>query len=156
MIDSLLINLLIDFFLIFFLIVLCLTPAWFFALRKRSSLERRINSIPIFSYRKENSIDECSICFDAYEENDQLRVLSCNHKFHAKCVDVWFRNEHRQCPLCRYTATFDSSSDYGCFSSGHLEFNERTPLLVVINHLIFKLTILIFRCPPEYYSDSYQ
>jgi hypothetical protein len=46
--------------------------------------------------------DNCAICQDSMEEEQQLRRLNhCHHTFHKSCVDTWFRtNVH--CPTCRH------------------------------------------------------
>lgn len=46
--------------------------------------------------------DNCAICQDSMEEQQQLRRLNhCHHTFHRSCVDTWFRtNVH--CPTCRH------------------------------------------------------
>jgi hypothetical protein len=40
---------------------------------------------------------ECSICLDNITK--KRKVLPCNHTFHRKCINKWFKNLHR-CPLC--------------------------------------------------------
>lgn len=47
--------------------------------------------------------EECVICFEKYQKGQYKRVLDCQHTFHKKCIDQWFRkNVHRMnCPLCR-------------------------------------------------------
>ncbi|RWS19553.1 hypothetical protein B4U80_07535 [Leptotrombidium deliense] len=58
--------------------------------------------------------------------------------YHVKCVDVWFRNDNKQCPLCRNTVTdLESSSDSHYLPYAHLQHNESRPLLVVTYLLIF-------------------
>ena len=42
----------------------------------------------------------CSICFDAFKEDDECRELKCSHMFHEKCIDPWL-TEHVTCPVCR-------------------------------------------------------
>lgn len=42
---------------------------------------------------------ECSICMEQMYERNHIE-LSCNHKFHKKCLRQW-RNRNRTCPLCR-------------------------------------------------------
>jgi len=48
--------------------------------------------------------EECCLCLDAYREEDEVRVLPCEHYFHKVCVDRWFasrRSMPRSCPQCR-------------------------------------------------------
>lgn len=33
----------------------------------------------------------CVVCFSDFESRQLLRVLPCNHEFHAKCVDKWLK-----------------------------------------------------------------
>tara|TARA_Y100000996_G_scaffold365808_1_gene310739 strand:- start:3398 stop:4150 length:753 start_codon:yes stop_codon:yes gene_type:complete len=43
----------------------------------------------------------CAICQNVYNESDIVRRLnSCEHFFHAACVEEWFSN-HNNCPICR-------------------------------------------------------
>lgn len=43
----------------------------------------------------------CSICYEDFEQGEQLRILPCNakHCFHAKCVDPWLLDVQGACPL---------------------------------------------------------
>lgn len=50
-------------------------------------------------YNQEDAI--CAICLNNYMEYDQLRLLPCQHHFHAICVDRWIM-ERRKCPVCRH------------------------------------------------------
>lgn len=48
--------------------------------------------------------EQCGICFCDYEVGEYKRELyGCNHIFHKKCIDKWFRlnSEKMECPLCR-------------------------------------------------------
>jgi len=43
----------------------------------------------------------CTICQDELIEGERIRAITeCQHMFHAKCVDEWFRRKP-ECPLCR-------------------------------------------------------
>lgn len=46
--------------------------------------------------------DECSICFLTMKskESSKLRVLTCKHVFHAKCIEEW-NKINNTCPICR-------------------------------------------------------
>jgi len=47
---------------------------------------------------------ECCLCMDAFEKEDEVRLLPCNHFFHKECIDRWFAArayQQRSCPLCK-------------------------------------------------------
>ncbi|KAK7255807.1 hypothetical protein RIF29_29228 [Crotalaria pallida] len=60
-----------------------------------------------------SSCFSCSICLVDYKESDFVRVLpSCDHFFHASCVDPWLRM-NLTCPICRKTIVTASSDPTG-------------------------------------------
>lgn len=61
-----------------------------------SSLEKFVNLI------KRDGDTTCVICFDDFQEDDELRVLQCNHYFHDACIRTWFERSV-SCPICRRT-----------------------------------------------------
>lgn len=44
---------------------------------------------------------ECGICLAEYVSGEMVRLLSCRHHFHAKCVDRWLQQYLKHCPFCR-------------------------------------------------------
>ena len=46
--------------------------------------------------------ESCSICLGEYIEGEYKRELKCTHTFHKKCVDKWFKNDKKECPICRF------------------------------------------------------
>ncbi|KAJ8773609.1 hypothetical protein K2173_005855 [Erythroxylum novogranatense] len=44
---------------------------------------------------------ECCVCLCRFEAEEEVSELSCKHFFHKGCLDKWFDNNHRTCPLCR-------------------------------------------------------
>eukprot|EP00118_Oscarella_pearsei_P000386 m.4827 g.4827 ORF g.4827 m.4827 type:complete len:979 (+) comp11353_c0_seq1:174-3110(+) len=46
--------------------------------------------------------EECSICLSAIVGNDDVKILSCGHKFCRGCIDQWFK-ERPVCPSCGKT-----------------------------------------------------
>ncbi|CAK1361102.1 E3 ubiquitin-protein ligase [Cercospora beticola] len=53
----------------------------------------------------ENGEAQCSICFEAVEQEEQVTELPCKHWFHHECVSLWLIKRNT-CPICRkrYTA----------------------------------------------------
>ena len=50
--------------------------------------------------------DICPICMDFYKSGTYKRKLGCNHVFHKKCIDKWFKrlgeeDMNLNCPICR-------------------------------------------------------
>ncbi|CAJ2648512.1 unnamed protein product [Trifolium pratense] len=44
---------------------------------------------------------ECAVCLCKIEEEDEIRVLRCNHMYHRECLDKWIGFKNNTCPLCR-------------------------------------------------------
>ncbi|XP_056295578.1 RING finger protein 44 isoform X2 [Pseudoliparis swirei] len=66
-----------------------------------------IEQLPSYRFNSENRLSEqtlCVVCFSDFECRQLLRVLPCNHEFHAKCVDKWLKT-NRTCPICRADAS---------------------------------------------------
>lgn len=76
----------------------------------RNSVDKRaLDSIPKVKYSKKmmKKIEvgfistECVICLYEFKEGVRVRILpKCNHSFHVKCIDLWFKS-HFSCPTCR-------------------------------------------------------
>ena len=48
--------------------------------------------------------ESCSICLSKYKLGEYKRELKCNHNFHKKCVDKWFKKDKQECPICRFNS----------------------------------------------------
>lgn len=48
-----------------------------------------------------SSIDPatCSICIESFAENENVRILPCNHIYHQRCIDPWLLHKSGTCPL---------------------------------------------------------
>lgn len=44
---------------------------------------------------KEEEEDSCAICLEEYQSGNELRLLPCNHQFHALCVDAWLTTQKK-------------------------------------------------------------
>lgn len=62
--------------------------------------ERRVDNsiVPFEATERDNT---CVICLEDMEDPDPVRLLSCNHAFHAECIDTWLTVRRSCCPLCK-------------------------------------------------------
>ena len=101
-------------------IIFCIPQTWLLAIlssfgEKRGASSKDLNSVPVVFYSSANYTGDkgndssCAICMVDYIDNDPLRVLPCNHRFHKACIDQWL-NINKTCPYCRHdiTVKFDS------------------------------------------------
>ena len=38
-----------------------------------------------------DAMKECNICMSEFVNNEKLRILTCFHEFHIKCIDKWIK-----------------------------------------------------------------
>ncbi|SPO40263.1 uncharacterized protein PSFLO_05745 [Pseudozyma flocculosa] len=50
---------------------------------------------------KENTAERCLVCLEDWTDDDDCRLLACQHVFHASCVDRWMTSSSNTCPMCR-------------------------------------------------------
>lgn len=103
-----------------FLLFVCLCAVLFVLLfvklykvlrrRYRSSLFvqrtrfRQIGRIPTIQYEESLVINEaCAVCLEDFDEDDEVKRLSCRHGFHPSCIGPWLA-DHDKCPLCQDNA----------------------------------------------------
>jgi hypothetical protein len=44
----------------------------------------------------------CSICLIEYEYGDEIAILKCNHNYHKKCIQDYFKLIDKQCLICPF------------------------------------------------------
>ena len=57
-----------------------------------------IKNLPVSIIPPDNNI--CSICLEDAKDEDEWKVLTCQHKFHTDCIDEWLLIQP-SCPICR-------------------------------------------------------
>ncbi|RMZ93130.1 E3 ubiquitin- ligase SDIR1-like isoform X1 [Brachionus plicatilis] len=51
---------------------------------------------------------KCSICLEDLLPNENVRILSCFHQFHVKCIDTWLAQKST-CPTCKLDLIISSN-----------------------------------------------
>jgi len=64
-------------------------------------LDELTETIPTQKFEKgEFNNDVCSVCFENFMEEEEVKALECKHVFHQNCIDPWLKKTLK-CPLCR-------------------------------------------------------
>jgi hypothetical protein len=79
--------------------------------------QAKIEKLETFKFNPENvcGMDEndcgvkCLVCQFAYEKDEDLRKLPCEHCFHSECVDQWLQTKDC-CPYCRTAIVKEESA----------------------------------------------
>lgn len=71
--------------------------------------EEVLEKIPTMKYLKleqkiKNMNSKCTVCQDDFNEQDNVRVLPCEHIYHLDCIDDWLKIHSYKCPCCRKPA----------------------------------------------------
>jgi len=63
---------------------------------------KRLRRITYQSSSAEDSLTQCAVCLEGYEDGDFLMVLPCDirHNFHSMCIEPWLQRMNT-CPLCQ-------------------------------------------------------
>lgn len=67
-----------------------------------------VASLPVVHLSAEEAAhhSECSVCKEAFEENNEVVQLPCKHVFCKDCIYPWLER-HNTCPSCRYELPTD-------------------------------------------------
>ena len=47
--------------------------------------------------------DVCGIWQESFEEDEDIKILPCNHAFKADAIMKWLEEEKAECPVCRFS-----------------------------------------------------
>eukprot|EP00493_Phyllostaurus_siculus_P003246 UN03260 len=69
---------------------------------QHNSENTSIRDLEMRDTKEENifGLEQCVICLNDYESDDQVRRPRCGHVFHAACIEEWFERSSA-CPLCK-------------------------------------------------------
>jgi len=84
--------------------------------------ENNIKSIPTVKVTQ-CQVDanlQCSVCWDDFKLDEEVKRLRCDHYFHEDCIIPWLEL-HNTCPICRKEQEDDSGSGNAGENSGSQE-----------------------------------
>lgn len=61
---------------------------------KKGLTQEQLKKLKLITYKivkKKGEEDICSICLVAARKGDRLYHLVCNHMFHVRCINPWFK-----------------------------------------------------------------
>lgn len=59
-------------------------------------------TLGIFQNKKRGNYEECVICLELMDYDDELIIIECSHIYHKDCLKQWLKKK-KICPLCDYT-----------------------------------------------------
>lgn len=59
------------------------------------------SNIQKFRDVSEKIMPQCTICFEEFNSESDVRILDCKHYFHPSCIDRWLIGHSKKCPCCR-------------------------------------------------------
>jgi len=71
---------------------------------KKGASQAQINQLTTTTVQKGAKIESCCICMSDMEHRQKVRVLPCDHTFHAGCIGRWLKL-NKSCPVCKAVAT---------------------------------------------------
>ncbi|XP_007957814.1 E3 ubiquitin-protein ligase ZSWIM2 [Orycteropus afer afer] len=64
-----------------------------------------VKSLPLLLVTKSSKLlapgYQCRLCLKVFRLGQHVRLLSCTHKFHRKCIDNWLLHKCNSCPIDR-------------------------------------------------------
>lgn len=79
-----------------------------------------IQSVDIVDITTEAFVEDCcAICLERFQEHQEVRALTCDHVFHATCIDRWLLYHRKTCPLCKAELFFQRHSSVRDFAGEH-------------------------------------
>lgn len=69
---------------------------------KAELLHQAVHSLKLRRLRKRDldlAEETCAVCLESYRAREVVRILTCRHVFHKKCIDRWLL-KRGICPIC--------------------------------------------------------
>lgn len=58
-----------------------------------------LDTLPTISANQTHLDDQCTICMEKYNLEQELKLLPCTHIFHSHCIETYLKEFSTQCPL---------------------------------------------------------
>lgn len=70
----------------------------------KSELRKAVHSLELRKLKKDEfdlAEETCVVCLETYKPREIVRILTCRHIFHKRCIDRWLL-KRGICPICNY------------------------------------------------------
>ena len=85
---------------------------------------------------------ECAICFEPPEEGE-THITPCNHVFCKRCIESWFAETKRCCPVCRRQLRYvDEFGELQHIYEGLITMMNDEPIVVIFVAMCQRMTQL--------------
>lgn len=74
-----------------------------------------------------DSIDCCPVCFEKFEQDDEVILLKCDHFYHSDCVNN-FILYNTSCPVCREEIELKKLDIEAVYATIFLHFLINSPI----------------------------
>jgi hypothetical protein len=80
----------------------------------RGAAKQQIDSLTIHTLTDGVTLknEQCSICLEDIQKEDQYKILPCQHSYHPTCIDTWL-GLCNTCPVCAKPAIYDNDKNSG-------------------------------------------
>ena len=68
--------------------------------------------------------DVCGIWQEQFEEDEDIKILPCNHAFKAGAIMKWLEEEKAECPVCRFSLKSKEVNENQNFDDGEEDEDE--------------------------------
>eukprot|EP00347_Sterkiella_histriomuscorum_P023461 403334555 len=71
--------------------------------RRMRIIELKLTTVRYDKIKNEERSKSCSICFEEFQPEEEIRQTQCKHVFHNKCINEWIKTKisDPDCPYCR-------------------------------------------------------
>ncbi|CAD8099492.1 unnamed protein product [Paramecium sonneborni] len=72
---------------------------------QQQNQQNLFDQLILVQFNDQKNQDNCAICLDNLNNDQEVRQTYCHHNFHSICIKEWLMKNKKECPVCRTTLT---------------------------------------------------